>query len=171
MRTHHALTLLPLLGVAVFTTGMVGDCNGGYDSYGQVALSDRTLMQYMISSPSGTTGRLVYAVLLRGQPGWFQGSQSTSANSSLFGSSNTFTTATARVEIRYNALLGTLQVGGHTIKLRNANVLLVDSVDQRLPRLPVRPAGRFDLPLTRDEDPGSAVREHSPSARSFAAGA
>jgi hypothetical protein len=151
-------------------------CKAGYVGGGGGPVSDRVVVLYARESSESDTTHLVYAVVLRGQPGWYgSGASSGGRAESWFGfltrSTETYTTGTVRIEITYSRLQGTLQVAGHTFKLSEGNVLLVDSVDTGGNRLPVRSAGRFDLPVAPGQAIGPFILAHNAAAGAFATGA
>jgi hypothetical protein len=165
---HHLVTLV----LAVVWSG----CGGDYVSEGVQPLSERAVVVYASDVGKKDTTHLVYAVVLKGRPGWYlAGSSSSGASESFSGylirSTTTYTAGPARVQIIYSRLRGTLTVGGHTFKVGEANVILVDSVDTAGDRPPIRPAGRSDFPVARTDLIGPILLQHNAMARAFVAGA
>jgi hypothetical protein len=173
---HRRAATTCRLALATALAALYVGCKAGSVGVGGGPISDRVVVLYANESSESDTGHVVYAVVLRGRPGWQGPGASSGVNAgTLFGflthSTQTYTTGTVRIEITFSRLQGTLQVAGGTIRLSEGNVVLVDSVDTGGNRLPVRSAGRFDLPVPPGQGIGPFLLEHNAAARAFATGA
>src|SRR5260370_41856847 len=103
MREPATFCLALGIALAVLCHG----CSGGSVGVGGGAVSDRAIVLYSREVSITDTARLVYAVVLRGRPGWHRPGVSYGfAASSWFGlwaqSTQTCITGTVRIEITYS---------------------------------------------------------------------
>lgn len=160
------------LALTISLAGLYTGC-GGYVGTAEEAISERALVFYGHEKVQvNDTEHIVYAVVVRGRPGWHKpGASSHETMDTWFGhlthSTLTYNTGTVSVDITYSRLRGTLEVAGRTVKLSEGNVVLVDSVETGGDRLPVRNAGRFDLPLPPGQAFGPFLLDHNPAVRVF----
>lgn len=158
MRSRLALSVL------LFTTTVLR-CDAAWDwlKWGQGA---RPVSQSAVSCwLSDAQGNLLFLLLLRGKPGWYNAETKNDFDSSDAGFQWRWHVGKIAYTIDYRAAQQQVRVFGQSVSLATANVFAVEHADTARPQ--VHGIARVSVRVSQDTDAVQLVQSRSPAVRAW----